>query len=183
LLNVLEERYLSKLERIMRDVSDDIDIVQFGDDLGTQNGPWMDPELIRNLFVPHYKKLWDYVHSHSNCKVFMHNCGSISSLLGYLIDAGLDIINPVQTTASNMDPVMLKREFGQDVTFWGGGCEVQGVLTAGSPEDVIDQVRRRIEIFGKNGGFVFNQVHNILANVPVDNILAMYRAAYEYGSY
>jgi len=183
LLNTLEERYMIKLERIMRDVSDDIDIVQFGDDLGTQNGPWMNPELIRDLFVPHYKKLWDYVHRNSKCKVFMHNCGSISSILGYLIDAGLDIINPVQTTAANMDPVMLKREFGRDLTFWGGGCETQKVLTSGTAEQVCDQVRRRIEILGKDGGFVFNQIHNILANVPVENVLTMYKTAYDYGVY
>ncbi|GHU67646.1 uroporphyrinogen decarboxylase [Clostridia bacterium] len=183
LLGVLEERYLVKLDRILSEVADDIDIVQFGDDLGTQNGPWMAPEMIRDIFVPHYKKLWDYVHNHSKCKVFMHNCGAISLLLGYLIDAGLDIINPVQTTAANMDPVMLKREFGKDLTFWGGGCEAQGVLTTGTPEEIRDQVRKRIEIFGKDGGFVFNQIHNVLANVPVENVLALYDAAYEYGKY
>jgi uroporphyrinogen decarboxylase len=183
LMNELEERYMEKLERILAAVSDDVDIVQFGDDLGTQNGPWMDPDVINNVFVPHYKKLWTYVHDHSKCKVFMHNCGSISSILKYLIDAGLDIINPVQTTAANMDPVMLKREFGNDLTFWGGGCETQGVLTFGTPEQVKDQVKRRIEIFGKGGGFVFNQIHNIQCNVPVENITALYDTAYEYGKY
>ncbi len=183
LMNKLEERYLFKLERILSEVADDVDIVQFGDDLGTQNGPWMAPEVIRDFFVPHYKKLWDYVHAHSKCKIFMHCCGSISSLLGYLIDAGLDIINPVQTTAADMDPVMLKREFGKDLTFWGGGCEAQGVLTSGTPEQVADQVKRRLEIFGKDGGFVFNQIHNILANVPIENVLAMYDAAYQFGAY
>jgi uroporphyrinogen decarboxylase len=183
LMNALEERYMSRLVKILEAVSDDIDIVQFGDDLGTQNGPWMNPDVIRKVFVPHYKKLWDYVHAKSKCKIFMHCCGSIAPLLKYLIDAGLDIINPVQTSAVNMDPVMLKREFGKDLVFWGGGCEVQGVLTTGTPQQVKDQVKRRIEIFGKGGGFVFNQVHNVLANVPVENIIALYDAAYEYGGY
>jgi uroporphyrinogen decarboxylase len=183
LLNMLEERYLAKLKRILSEVADCIDIVQFGDDLGTQKGPWMDKTVIRDLFVPHYKALWDYVHSTSKCKVFMHSCGSISSVLGYLIDAGLDIINPVQTTAKNMDPVMLKNEFGKDIVFWGGGCEAQGVLTTGTPQQVRDQVKERIEILGKGGGFVFNQIHNILANVPVENIVALYDTAYEFGKY
>ena len=183
LLDMLEERYLDKLKRIMSEVADYVDIIQFGDDLGTQNGPWMDPNVLRELFIPHYKALWDYVHTTNNCKVFMHSCGSISSILGNLIDAGLDIINPVQTTALNMDPVMLKKEFGDDVVFWGGGCEAQGVLTAGTPEQVKDQVKRRIEILGKNGGFVFNQIHNVLANVPVENIISLYDSAYEFGHY
>lgn len=182
LLDALEERYMSRIERILQDVAEDIDIIQFGDDLGTQRGPWMNPEVIREIFGPHYRRMWDYVHS-KGCKVFMHCCGSIASVLPILIDCGVDIINPVQTTAANMDPIMLKREFGKDVCFWGGGCEPQGVLTTGTPEEVRDQVKRRLEIFGKGGGFVFNQIHNVLPNVPVENILAMYDTAYEFSSY
>jgi len=183
LLKKLEEGYLEKLDAILSDLWDDIDIIQFGDDLGTQRGPWMDPQDIKRIFIPHYKALWDYVHQHSKAKVFMHSCGDISSVLGYLIDSGLDIINPVQTSAANMDPVMLKKTYGKDVTFWGGGCEVQGILTDGTPQEVADQVKRRMEIFGKDGGFVFNQIHNVLANVPVENIVAMFDTAYEFGSY
>lgn len=183
LMNALEERYMSKLERILADIGDDIDIVQFGDDLGTQRGPWMNPEKIREVFAPHYKKLWDYVHSHSSAKTFLHCCGSIEPVLGILIDCGLDIINPVQTTADNMDPVMLKQKYGKDLVFWGGGCEAQGVLTYGTPEEVKEQVKRRIDIFARDGGFVFNQIHNILANVPVENIIALYDTAYEYGNF
>lgn len=183
LLGILEERYLSKLERIMSDVSGDIDIIQFGDDLGTQKGLWMHPDMIRDLFVPHYKVLWEYVHKTSNAKTFMHSCGSIYPVIKYLIDAGLDILNPIQTTAENMDPIMLKHEFGKDLTFWGGGCEGQGVLSSGTPEEVIEQVKRRLEIFGKDGGYVFNQIHNILADVPVKNVIAMYDAAFEFGAY
>lgn len=183
LLNVLEDWYMEKLELIMKDLVDDVDIIQFGDDLGTQNGAWMSPEVVKDVFIPHYKNLWDYVHKHSDAKVFLHSCGDISTSLGMLIDVGLDIINPVQTTAKNMDPVWLKNEFGKDVTFWGGGCETQTVLTYGTKQEVIDQVKRRIEIFGKDGGFVFNMIHNILENVPVENAVAMFDAAYEFGKY
>lgn len=182
LLDVLEERYMDKLERILGETADDVDIVQFGDDLGTQRGPWMDPQVIREVFAPHYRRLWDYVHSKGK-KVFFHCCGSIAPVLPILVDAGLDIINPVQTTADNMDPVMLKREFGKDLCFWGGGCETQGVLTTGTPEEIREQVKQRIDILGKGGGFVFNQVHNILANVPPENVVAMYDAAYEFSAY
>ncbi len=183
LLDALEEDYLAKLDHILSELWDDVDIVQFGDDLGTQRGPWMAPEDIKRIFIPHYKALWDYVHQHSKAKVFMHSCGSISEMLGDLIDAGLDIINPVQTTAANMDPVMLKETFGKHLTFWGGGCECQGVLSNGTPEEVKDQVKRRLEIFGKDGGYVFNQIHNVVSNIPVENVIAMYDAAYEFGAY
>ena len=183
LMDALLEDYLAALNRVFGDIADCVDIVEFDDDLGTQNGPWMDPNVIRELFIPRYKKLWDCVHAASECKVFMHNCGSISSVLGYLIDAGLDIINPVQTSAANMDPEMLKRKFGKDIVFWGGGCETQSILADSTPDQVRDHVRRRIEILSKDGGFVFNQVHNILANVPPENIVAMYDAAFEFGRY
>jgi len=183
LLDRLLENYMHKLSIIFTDISDDIDIVQFGDDLGTQNGPWMNPEVIKELFIPRYKKLWDYVHAHSNCKVFMHSCGSIYQILPALIDAGLDIINPVQTSASGMDAIRLKTEFGEHLTFWGGGCDTQGVLANSRPEQVKGDVKRRLEIFMKGGGYVFNQIHNILADVPAENIIAMYDAAYEFGAY
>jgi uroporphyrinogen decarboxylase len=143
----------------------------------------MRPSVIREVFVPRYRRLWDYVHAHSDCKVFMHSCGSIYQILPDLIAAGLDIINPVQTSAADMDPVRLKREFGKDLTFWGGGCDTQGVLKDGTPQQVRDDVRRRIEIFARDGGFVFNQIHNILPEVPPENVIAMYDAAYEFGKY
>ena len=183
LLDMFENAYMEKLEIIMRDICDDIDIVEFGDDLGTQNGAWMNPQTVKETFIPRYKKLFDYVHDHSSAKVFFHSCGDLSTVLGMLADIGLDIINPVQTTASNMDPIWLKNEFGKDLTFWGGGCESQNVLTFGTPQEVEEHVKRRLEIFGKGGGFVFNSIHNILENVPVENILAMYKTAYEFGWY
>lgn len=143
----------------------------------------MNPEIVKKMFIPRYKKLFDYVHQHSNAKVFLHSCGDLSTVLGMLADIGLDIINPVQTTAAHMDPIWLKREFGKDLTFWGGGCEAQTILTFGTPQQVADQVKERIEIFGKDGGFVFNMVHNILENVPIENVLTMFKTAYEFGAY
>ncbi len=183
LLDKLLDQYMEKLSAILADVAEDVDIIQFGDDLGTQNGLWMNPEVIKELFVPRYKKLWDYVHTHSNSKIFMHSCGSIYQILPALIDAGLDIINPVQTSAAGMDATRLKTEFGSHLTFWGGGCDTQGVLANCTPEQVKDDVKRRLEIFMKGGGYVFNQIHNILADVPAENIVAMYDAAYEFGVY
>ena len=183
LLDMMEETYMVKLDCIMKDIADDVDIVEFGDDLGTQSGAWMNPEIVKKMFIPRYKKLFDYVHQHSNAKVFLHSCGDLSTVLGMLADIGLDIINPVQTTAAHMDPVWLKKEFGKDLTFWGGGCEAQTILTFGTPQQVADQVKERIEIFGKDGGFVFNMVHNILENVPIENVLTMFKTAYEFGAY
>ena len=183
LLDAILDRNMRMLERILAGVGEDIDVLVFSDDLGTQNAPMMSPEYIHRYLAPRYKKMWEYTHSHSNAYTFMHCCGSIAPLLGDLIDAGLDIINPVQTTAHNMDPEQLKREFGKDIVFWGGACEVQGVMSLGTPQEVRDQVKRRIEIFGKDGGFICTQIHNALPGVPAENIVAMYDTAYEYGWY
>jgi len=183
LLDFLVERNLKLLDRILKGVGEYVDILQFGDDLGSQNGPFMSPDVFREIFKPGYNKMWDFVHNTSSCKVFLHSCGSIYELIPDLIDAGLDILNPVQTTAANMEPEGLKREFGKDITFWGGGCNTQYVLSTATPEEVKEDVKRRIDIFAKDGGFVFNQIHNILADVPPENVIAMLEAAYEYGRY
>lgn len=183
LLDVLVGRNLRLLERVVKGVGEWIDILQFGDDLGSQTGPFMSPEVFREIFKPRYKKMWDYVHQNSNCKVFLHSCGSIYELIPDLIDAGVDILNPVQTQTANMEPERLKKEFGKYVTFWGGGCDTQQILAKATPGKVKDDVKRRIEIFAKDGGFVFNQIHNVLADVPPENVIAMFEAAYEYGKY
>lgn len=118
----------------------------------------------------------EYVHSHSKMKTFLHSCGSLYPIMGDLIDAGYDVINPVQTTAYQMDPAVLKREFGKDITFWGGGCNTRSVLNRSTPKEVYEYSRRMIDIFHQDGGFVFNQEHNIMPDVPAENILAMYKA-------
>ena len=183
LLDKLLDGYLAKLEYILKDVAQYIDVAQFGDDLGTQRGPWMRPSVIRELFVPRYRILWDYVHRHSDCKVFMHSCGTYLQGTARPDRRGARNHLPVQTSAADMEPTRLNREFGKALTFWGGGRDTQGVLKDGTPQQVKDDVKQRIEIFAKDGGFVFNQIHNVLAEVPPENVIAMYDAAYEFGKY
>jgi uroporphyrinogen decarboxylase len=147
-----------------------------GDDLGMQTGPMISPQMYRELFFPRHRKLYQRIKEKSDMKVFLHSCGEISEFIPDLIEAGVDIINPVQTNTAGMEPARLKREFGRDIVFWGGGVDTQHVLPNGSPEEVRREVRRNAEIFMKDGGFVFSQVHNILAGVPAENIVSMYDA-------
>ena len=170
------ERHLHKLKMVCSAVGEIVDIIRFGDDLGTNQGLFMSPEKYRQLFKPHHKALCDYVHSHSKMKTFLHSCGSIYPIIGDLIEAGFDIINPVQTSARQMDPATLKKEFGKDITFWGGGCNTKDVLNKATPQDVYEYTKRMIDIFIPDGGFVFNQEHNIMPDVPPENIIAMYQA-------
>ena len=176
LLDALMERHLATLEKVCRAVGDVADILRFGDDLGTDNGPFMAPATYRRLFKPRHARLCDFVHRNSRMKTFLHTCGSIYRLLPDLVEAGYDVINPVQTACRDMEPERLKREFGRQVTFWGGGCDTRKVLNRGTPAEVRDHVRRRIGILAPGGGFVFNTVHNILPEVPPENIVAMFVA-------
>jgi uroporphyrinogen decarboxylase len=182
LLDELLKRHLATLEKVCNAVGDIVDIIRFGDDLGMTQGPFMEPEIYRQLFKPRHKILCDYVKEHSQMHTFIHSCGSISLLMPDLIDAGIEIFNPVQTNAYKMEPDFLKKEFGKDCTFWGGGLENVGVLNNGTPQQVRDQVFERLEIFSKGGGFVFNTVHNILPDVPPENIVAMYDAIKEFNN-
>jgi uroporphyrinogen decarboxylase len=161
-------------------VGDVADIVRFGDDLGTDAGPFMSRELYRRLFKPRHRRLCDFIRAHSSMTTFLHSCGSISALLPDLIEAGFQIINPVQTNARDMEPARLKREFGRDIVFWGGGVDTRTVLNRGSPADVRKQVLERLAVFSRGGGFVFNPVHNILPDMPPENILAMFGAVAEF---
>ncbi|MCG9479430.1 MAG: methyltransferase [Actinomycetia bacterium] len=183
LLDTLVERNLIKLEKVIDGVGEYVDLLQFGDDLGGQDSPFMSPEVYDEVFKPRHKKMWDFVHEKSNCKVFLHSCGSIYKLLPGLIEAGLDVLNPVQTTAKDMEPEKLKKEFGEDIIFWGGGCNTRDVLAKGTPDQVREDVKERVEILADGGGAVFNQIHNILADVPPENVIAMLEAAYDYGKY
>lgn len=180
LLDQLLERHLATLEKVCESVGDIVDIIRFGDDLGMTSGPFMDVDTYRTLFKPRHRQLCDYVRSHSQMHTFLHSCGSISSLMPDLIDAGIEIFNPVQTNAYQMEPEFLKKEFGQDCTFWGGGVENVGTLNTGTVEEVREQVLERLEIMSAGGGYVFNTVHNILPDVPARNILAMYDAVREF---
>ena len=180
MLDQLLERHLATLAKVCDSVGDIVDIIRFGDDLGMTSGPFMDVDTYRSLFKPRHKQLCDYVKTHSQMHTFIHSCGSISSLMPDLIEAGIEIFNPVQTNARQMEPEFLKKEFGQDCTFWGGGVETVGTLNNGTPEQVREQVLERLEIMSAGGGFVFNTVHNILPDVPPQNILAMFDAVKEY---
>jgi len=135
------------------------------------------------LFLPFHKQINDWVHKHTTWKTFIHSCGSVFDLIEDFIAAGFDIMNPVQCSAAHMDPKELKRKFGERITFWGGGIDTQRTLPFGSPDDVRREVRERLKLFGPGGGFVFNAVHNIQAQVPVPNVLAMYETALNCGRY
>lgn len=176
LVEQLMIRHLATLEKVCESVGDIVDILRFGDDFGMDTGMFMSREKYQTLFKPYHTKLNEYVHTHSKMKTFLHSCGSLYPIIPDLIEAGYDVLNPVQTTAYQMDPEVLKREFGKDITFWGGGCNTRTILNRATPKEVYEYTRRMIDIFNHDGGFVFNQEHNIMPDVPAVNILAMYQA-------
>jgi len=182
-LDRLTEEHMEFLSRLLPKVKGYVQFLVVGDDLGMQSGPQCSPATYRELFLPRHKKIYQYARRLSGAHIFMHNCGGIYQLIPSLIEAGVEVLNPVQTGARRMEPERLKREFGKDLTFWGGGCDTQGLLASGTPEQVREDVRRRLEIFMPGGGYVWNQIHNILADVPPENVVAMLEAAYEYGRY
>jgi uroporphyrinogen decarboxylase len=179
-LDALMERHLASLEKICNAVGDVIDVIRLGDDLGMNTGPFMSPATYRKLFKPRHTILCNYIKKHSSMHTFLHSCGSIYELIPDLIEAGFEILNPVQTNAHEMAPGQLKKEFGAEVTFWGGGADTRSVLNMGTPVEVKDHVRANIEILSPGGGFVFNTIHNILPDVPPQNIVAMFEAIDEY---
>lgn len=150
-----------------------------GTDFGTQWSTFCSVDTYNSLYHPYYKRINDWIHSHTTWKTFKHSCGSVISLIPSFIESGFDILNPVQCSAAGMNPVDLKKEFGSEIVFWGGGVDTQKTLMFGTPAQVRDEVRQRCEIFGKDGGFVFNAVHNIQCNVPVKNVVAMFEALRE----
>jgi len=174
-LDRLTELHLENLARLLPRLRGAIDILVVGDDLGMQSGPQMSRSMYRELFFPRHKRIYEYAKRASGAHLFMHNCGGIYELIPDLIEAGVEIFNPVQTSARRMEPERLKREFG------GGGCDTQQVLPKGTPAEIRDDVKRRIDTFAPGGGFVWAQVHNILADVPPENAVAMLDAAYEFG--
>lgn len=147
-----------------------------GTDLGTQDSQFCSPEVFAELYLPYYKKMNDWIHKNTTWKTFKHSCGAVLPLIPSFIEAGFDILNPVQINAAGMDTNILKERYGDNITFWGGGVDTQKVLSFGTPAEVEEQVLQQCEILGKNGGFVFNTVHNIQANVPVENMAAMIKA-------
>jgi uroporphyrinogen-III decarboxylase len=151
-----------------------------GADFGHQNGQFFGPALIRDVWMPYYRKMNGWIHANTHWKTLKHCCGAVAPLIPTFIDSGFDALNPVQTSAVGMDPATLKKEFGHDIAFWGGGVDTQSVLPFGTPEEVRKQVLERCGIFGKDGGYIFNAIHNVQQGVPVENIVAMIDAVREF---
>jgi hypothetical protein len=175
---------LANLERLYSAVGDRVTVAYLtGTDFGMQTGPFISPRVYRDLYQPFHRRLNDWIHTHTAWKTFIHSCGSVFALIDDFIDAGFDILNPVQCSAAHMDPAGLKRRFGQRIVFWGGGVDTQHTLPFGTPEEVRQEVRERIQTFGPGGGFVFNPIHNVQPQTPVENLLAMFQAVREFGQY
>jgi hypothetical protein len=171
---------LENLRQFHKVIGEKIDIAFIcGTDFGTQNSTFCSPETYARVWLPYYKKVNDWIHQNTGWKTFKHSCGAIKPLLNLFIESGFDIINPVQINAADMDSRQLKKEYGDRITFWGGGVDTQGAFAFGTPAQVKDQVKRQCEIFNKDGGFVFNTVHNVQANVPFENVVAMLDALKE----
>jgi uroporphyrinogen decarboxylase len=180
LMDYIMEFSLNSLNVICGYVGDVIDIIRIGDDLGENNGPFFSPKIYRAMFKPGHTEICDYIKKHSSMKIMFHSCGSISAILPDLIETGIDILNPVQINARDMEPKFLKDNFGDDITFWGGGADTRNVINRKSPEEVKKHVLNLLEIFSPEGGYVWNTVHNILPDVPPENIVAMFEAVEEF---
>lgn len=182
LLNRVADIHIEFFRHYLDAVSEYIDVIVVSDDLGCENGPLISPELYREIIKPAERKLWQFIKNHTKAYLFLHSCGSISKFIPDLIEIGVDILNPIQVSAKDMDTKRLKEEFGDRMTFWGG-VDTQGVLPFGSPEEVEGEVKRRISDAAPGGGYVLTAVHNIQAGVPPENICMMYDAARKYGRY
>jgi uroporphyrinogen decarboxylase len=165
------------------EVGDVVDVIMIGDDLAGQTGPLFNPMVYKEIVKPRHKKLVQYIKSRTNAKIWYHTCGACTQYIPELIDNGIDVLNPVQISAVDMEPVNLKAKFGDKLSFWGGGIDAQHILPHGTPEQVREEVRKNLEAFKPGGGYVFNNVHNIQAGVPPENVIALYDAAYEFGFY
>ena len=178
------ERAIENMELYREAAGDRITAIYIsGTDFGTQRGEFISPDMYRELYQPFHKQMNDWVHAHTTWKTFYHCCGSIYQLIPCFIEAGVDILNPVQCSAANMEPQRLKREFGDRLVFWGGGVDTQHTLPFGTPEEAREEVAERLRIFAPGGGYVFNPVHNVQAKTPVENLIGMFEAAREHGRY
>jgi len=175
------EYALANLLRIYDAVGDDVDVVFLcGTDFGTQKSTFCSEKTFRDLWFPYYKEVNDWIHANTNWKCFKHSCGSVERFIPAFIEAGFDILNPVQCSAANMGEEHLKSSFGDQITFWGGGVDTQKTLPFGTADEVREEVLRRCEVFSRGGGFVFNSIHNIQARTPLKNIIAMLDAVHEF---
>jgi len=185
LLDIVCEIKMKYWQRALEVVGENVMMISEADDLCSQTGPLIAPDLYRQVIKPRHTRLFAFIRKHAArpVKIFYHCCGAVASLIPDLIESGIDILNPVQVSAAGMDTRELKRRFGKDITFYGGGVDTQHVLPRGTPDQVRDEVRRRIDDLAPGGGFVFNTVHNIQADVPPENIVAMWETLQDHGTY
>jgi uroporphyrinogen decarboxylase len=184
LIGKLADLKIEFWDALLDEAGDVVDIIGEGDDYGTQQSQLIDPEHFRAYYKPHFIRVLDFIKKKSpHLKIMFHSCGNVRPILPDLIEMGVDILNPVHVRANGMEPVQLKKDFGKDLVFWGGGVDTQNVLPNGTPQNVKDDVKRNIEVLAPGGGFVFNTVHNIQAEVPPENIMAMWEALQEFGKY
>ncbi|HUU53822.1 MAG TPA: uroporphyrinogen decarboxylase family protein [Armatimonadota bacterium] len=183
LLTELVDGYCARADLLFPALAGLVDVILVNDDLGTQAGPMLSPDLYRKRIKPYQQRLFSHLKTVSGLPLLLHSCGSVRWAIPDLVGIGIDALNPVQVSAAGMDSAALKRDFGRDITFWGGGCDTQHVLNRGTPAEVREEVKRRIDDFAPGGGFVFTQVHNIQPEVSPENILAMLEAAAEFGGY
>jgi len=181
LMEALADQHMAEFEHYIEALGPYIQVIALADDLGSQRGPQISLALFREMVRPPMERLYQHIKKRTSAKLFLHSCGSVAALIPDLIEMGVDILNPVQVSAADMDTARLKREFGSELTFWGGGCDTQHILPFGTPQQVGDEVRRRIDDLGPEG-FVFAQVHNIQPGVAPANMLAMWDAAREFGA-
>jgi uroporphyrinogen decarboxylase len=176
LCDKLVDVWIENLRRFAQAVGNRVQILQFNDDFGTQTAPFISVKMFRELIMPHYKRGLDWVHTNTDMKVFLHSDGAILPLIPSIIEMGVDILNPVQTSATGMDAQTLKSQFGDQLVFWGGSLDCQKTLPFGTPEEVRREVHEHVKVFSPGGGYVFASVHNIQANVPAENVITMFDA-------
>ena len=180
LFEMLTDAYVRRCKRYLERVGKFIQVILLNDDLGTQNGPMLSLDCYREMLWPYQKKLFEFIKTRTDAFILFHSCGSVYEFIPSLIEIGVDALNPVQVSAAEMDTRRLKKQFGKDITFWGGGCDTQMILPNGTKEQIQDEVKHRIDDMAEGGGFVFTQVHNIQPDVKPENIMAMYHAFRKY---
>jgi len=182
ILDIMLEFQIGQFDELLSRAGNLVDVILCGDDLATQNSPFVSLELYRRFIKPRQKKLYDFIKTKTNAPIFFHSCGAVSTFIPELIEIGIQILNPIQVKSQGMDLRKLKKEYGKQIVFWGG-VDTQYVLPFGKPSEVRDEVRRRIDELAPGGGYVLSAVHNIQADVPPQNIIALFEEAIQYGRY
>lgn len=184
LIGKLADLKIEFWDALLDKIGDVVDIIGEGDDYGTQQSQLVSPEHFRTYYKPHFMRVLNFIKQKApGVKLMFHSCGNVRPIISDLIEMGVDILNPVHITATGMEPVQLKKDFGKDIVFWGGGVDTQKILPSGTVQEVKDEVKKNIEALAPGGGFVFSTVHNIQAEVPPENIMAMHEALQKFGKY